>query len=194
MLSVHRDFSTPTSIIVVILLGPETVKVIHFGWSAMFLITMHHSGMPNGHIILRAHTICCSNCQTWLATEYNHMHLSANRIFSKDRCLNQCNISFVKFQVEDCLELNSKCVDYQTLAHLSCNSYVCWNSGRATRAQRFEHQLVPLGNSSPSPRLPQIYTFILILFLLVLFFLDMICCILCQYRISAKLNYIERCG
>ena len=53
MLSVHRDFSTPTSIIVVILLGPETVKVIHFGWSAMFSITMHHSSTPNGHMLQR---------------------------------------------------------------------------------------------------------------------------------------------
>ena len=26
---------------------------VHYGWSAMFSITMHHSGMPNGHMIQR---------------------------------------------------------------------------------------------------------------------------------------------
>ena len=57
--------------------------------------------------------------------------------FSKDRCLNGCNVSFAKSQVEDCFELIFKYSDYQTLAHLSCNSYVCWTSGRATRVQCF---------------------------------------------------------
>ena len=42
----------------------------------------------------------------------------------------RCNINilFVKSQIEDCLELNFKYVDYQTLAHLSYSSYVCWTS------------------------------------------------------------------
>ena len=39
--------------------------------------------------------------------------------------------------VEDYLELNFKYVGYQTLAHLSCNSYVCWTSKHATGVQRF---------------------------------------------------------
>ena len=83
---------------------------------------------------------CCSNCQIWLVMWYNTWlsHLSTSRIFfSKDRCLNRCNIPFAKSLVEDCLELNFKYVDYQTLAHLSCNSYVCWTSEHATRVQRF---------------------------------------------------------
>ena len=81
---------------------------------------------------------CCSNCQIWLATRYNTRlsHLSTNRIFfSNDRCLNRCNISFAKSWVEDCLELNFKHIAHQTLAHLSCNFYVCWTSGGATRAR-----------------------------------------------------------
>ena len=57
--------------------------------------------------------------------------------FSKDKCLNRCNILFAKSQVEDCLELNLKHVDYQTLAHLSYSSCVCWTSVHATRAQCF---------------------------------------------------------
>ena len=57
--------------------------------------------------------------------------------FSEDRCLNGCNVSFAVSQIEDCLELNFRYVDYQTLAHLSCSSCVYWISARATRAQRF---------------------------------------------------------
>ena len=57
--------------------------------------------------------------------------------FSEDRCLNGCNVSFAVSQIEDCLELNFRYVDYQTLAHLSCNSCVYWISVRATRAQHF---------------------------------------------------------
>ena len=37
---------------------------------------------------------------------------------SEDRCLNGCNVSFAVSQIEDCLELNFRYVDYQTLAHL----------------------------------------------------------------------------
>ena len=47
---------------------------------------------------------CCTNCQIWLATQYNTWlsYLSINRIsFSKDRCLNGCNISFAKSRVKD---------------------------------------------------------------------------------------------
>ena len=51
--------------------------------------------------------------------------------------MNGCNISVAKSRVEDCLELNFKYTNYQTLAHLSCSSYVCWTSGHTTRAQRF---------------------------------------------------------
>ena len=40
-------------------------------------------------------------------------------------------------RVEDCLELNFKYVDYQSLAYLSYSSCVCWISVRATRVQRF---------------------------------------------------------
>ena len=53
------------------------------------------------------------------------------------RCLNGCNVSFTVSQIEDCLELNFRYVDYQTLAHLSCSSCVYWISACATRAQRF---------------------------------------------------------
>ena len=51
--------------------------------------------------------------------------------------MNRCNISFAISRVEDCLELNFKYVDYQTLAHLSYSSCVCLTSVRAARAQRF---------------------------------------------------------
>ena len=57
--------------------------------------------------------------------------------FDVDRWLNRCNISFAISRVEECLELNFKYVDYQTLAHLSYSSCVCLTSVRATRAQRF---------------------------------------------------------
>ena len=55
----------------------------------------------------------------------------------ENRCLNGCNVSFAESWVEDFLELNFRYVDYQTLAHLSYSSCVCWISVRATRAQRF---------------------------------------------------------
>ena len=51
--------------------------------------------------------------------------------------MNGCNVSFAVSQIEDCLELNFRYVDYQTLAHLSCSSCVYWISARAARAQRF---------------------------------------------------------
>ena len=51
--------------------------------------------------------------------------------------MNRCNISFAISRVEDCLELNFKYVDYQTLAHLSYSSCACLTSVRPIRAQRF---------------------------------------------------------
>ena len=51
--------------------------------------------------------------------------------------MNRCNISFAISRVDDCLELNFKCVDYQTLAHLSYSSCVCLTSVHAARVQRF---------------------------------------------------------
>ena len=51
--------------------------------------------------------------------------------------MNGSNVSFAVSQIEDCLELNFRYVDYQTLAHLSCSSCVYWISARATRVQRF---------------------------------------------------------
>ena len=51
--------------------------------------------------------------------------------------MNGCNVSFAESGVEDCLELNFKYVDYQSLAYLSYSSCVCWISVRATKAQRF---------------------------------------------------------
>ena len=65
-----------------------------------------------------------------------------------DRCLNRCNISFVLSRVEDCLELNFKYVDYQTLAHLSYSSCVCLTSVRAARAQRFLSVRVLISDST----------------------------------------------
>ena len=44
-------------------------------------------------------------------------------------------MSFAESRVEDCLELNLRYVDYQTLAHLSYSSYVCWIYVPATRAK-----------------------------------------------------------
>ena len=49
--------------------------------------------------------------------------------------MNESNISFAKSQVEDCLELNFKYADYQTLAYLFYSSSVCSVSASATRAQ-----------------------------------------------------------
>ena len=51
--------------------------------------------------------------------------------------MNSFNISFAISWVEDCLELNFKYVDYQTLAHLSYSSCICWTSVHATRTQHF---------------------------------------------------------
>ena len=80
---------------------------------------------------------CSSGCKIWLAMRYKRLlsDLSASRFFffSKDRCLNRCNISFAKSRVEDCLELNFKDAGYQTLAHLSYSSCVCLTSVHATR-------------------------------------------------------------
>ena len=64
--------------------------------------------------------------------------LSVSRFFfSEDRCLNRCNILFAISRVEDCLELNFKYADYQTLDHLFYSSCVCLTSVCSTRAQRF---------------------------------------------------------
>ena len=57
--------------------------------------------------------------------------------FFRGQVLAGCNVSFAVSQIEDCLELNFRYVDYQTLAHLSCSSCVYWISAHATRAQRF---------------------------------------------------------
>ena len=62
--------------------------------------------------------------------------------------MNRCNISFAKSRVEDCLELNFKYVDYQTLAHLSYTSCVCWSSVHATRVQCFLSVQVLISASS----------------------------------------------
>ena len=89
--------------------------------------------------------------QIWLAMRYNTLlsDSSASRLFfSKDRCLNRCNISFAISWVEDCLELNFKDIDYQTLAHLSYSSCVCWTSVHATRVQRFLSVRVLISASS----------------------------------------------
>ena len=58
-----------------------------------------------------------------------------------------CNVSFA--EVEDCLELNFRYVDYQTLAHLSYSSYVCWISVCAARAKRFLSVRVSINASKP---------------------------------------------
>ena len=62
--------------------------------------------------------------------------------------MNRCNISFAISRVEDCLELNFKYVDYQTLAHLSYSSCVCLTSVRAARAQRFLSVRVLISDST----------------------------------------------
>ena len=69
-------------------------------------------------------------------------------LFSEDRCLNRCNISFAISRVEDCLELNFKYVDYQSLAHLSYSSCVCLTFVRAARAQRFLSVRVLISDST----------------------------------------------
>ena len=55
--------------------------------------------------------------------------------FSEDKCLNSCKHLFAESQTEDCLELNFKYTDYETLAYLSYSSYLCWTSVHETRAQ-----------------------------------------------------------
>ena len=67
----------------------------------------------------------CSGCQIWLAMRYNTyicyiiIRLVRQQIlFSEDRCLYRCNISFAISRVEDCLELSFKYIDQQTLALL----------------------------------------------------------------------------
>ena len=65
--------------------------------------------------------------------------------------MNRCNISFDISRVEDCLELNFKYVDYQTLAHLSYSSCVCLTSVHAARAQRFLSVRVLIGASLSEP-------------------------------------------
>ena len=62
--------------------------------------------------------------------------------------MNRCNISFAISRVEDCLELNFKYIDYQTLAHLSYSSCVCLTSVHAARAQRFLSVRVLISDSS----------------------------------------------
>ena len=62
--------------------------------------------------------------------------------------MNRCNISFAISRIEDCLELNFKYVDYQTLAHLSYSSCVCLTSVRAARAQRFLSVRVLISDST----------------------------------------------
>ena len=62
--------------------------------------------------------------------------------------MNRCNISFAISRVEDCLELNFKYVDYQTLAHLFYSSCVCLTFVRAARAQRFLSVRVLISDSS----------------------------------------------
>ena len=58
-------------------------------------------------------------------------------LYISDLCANRllfprtgaCNISFAESWVEDCLELNFKYVDYQTLlVHVSNSSYACLTS------------------------------------------------------------------
>ena len=64
--------------------------------------------------------------------------------------MNRCNISFAISRVEDCLELNFKYVDYQTLAHLCYSSCVWLTSVRAARAQRFLSVRVLISDSTLS--------------------------------------------
>ena len=70
-------------------------------------------------------------------------------IFSKNECLNGCNLSFAESRVEECLKLNFRYVDYQTLVQLSYSSYVCWISVCATRAKCFLSVRVPSNASKP---------------------------------------------
>ena len=62
--------------------------------------------------------------------------------------MNRCNISFAISRVEDCLELNFKYIDYQTLAHLSYSSCVCLTSVRTARVQRFLSVRVLISDST----------------------------------------------
>ena len=57
--------------------------------------------------------------------------------FFREQVLEGMYVSFAVSQIEDCLELNFRYDDYQTLAHLSYSSCVYWISAHATRAQRF---------------------------------------------------------
>ena len=74
-------------------------------------------------------------------------HALVESFFSKDMILNGYNSSFAKswVYIEDCLQLNFKYVDYQTLAY---SSYVCWISVCATTAQPFLSVRVSISVSS----------------------------------------------
>ena len=89
------------------------------------------------------HAAVVTKCDynTWLSD------LSANRIVFPRT--GDCNVSFAESGVEDCLELNFKYVDYQSLAYLSYSSCVCWISVRATRAQHFLSVRESISASSP---------------------------------------------
>ena len=56
-------------------------------------------------------------------------------LFSEDKCLNSCKSLFVESQTEDCLELNFKYIDYETLAYLYHSSYVCWTSAHGVKQE-----------------------------------------------------------
>ena len=93
-----------------------------------------------------------TTCQCWESFQY--LYYAIIRFvhwyfFSEDKCLNSCKSLFAESQTEDCLELNFKNIDYETLAYRYHSSYVCWTSARANTVHcllsvQVSTRLVPL--------------------------------------------------
>ena len=68
--------------------------------------------------------------------------LSAIRIFSKNKCINGCNVLFAQSRVEDCLELNFRYVDYQPLAVVQFTSQITSTSNKVGGGRAMDVRLL----------------------------------------------------
>ena len=87
-------------------------------------------------------------------TIHGYQTRSLLECFSKNRCLNGCNVLFAESSVEDCLELNFRYVDCQPLVQLSYSAYVCWRFVHATRVKRYLSVHVSINVSTPVVVMP----------------------------------------
>ena len=62
--------------------------------------------------------------QNLASHDITHVHQNCP-LLSENRSLNGCNALFAESWVEECLELNFKHVDYQTLAQFLCLLDLC---------------------------------------------------------------------